>query len=69
MRTRLASIDALRGFDMLWIIGGEQVAKALEPLGGGPVVAARFDAGGELLAVALAPLPAPPVKTTDGTEV
>ena len=40
VRTRLASIDALRGFDMLWIIGGEQVAKALEPLGGGPVVAA-----------------------------
>lgn len=39
-RARLASIDALRGFDMLWIIGGEQVAKALEALGGGPVVAA-----------------------------
>lgn len=40
VRTRLASIDALRGFDMLWIVGGEQVAKALEPLGGGPFMAA-----------------------------
>ncbi|WP_044147752.1 acyltransferase family protein [Singulisphaera acidiphila] len=26
---RLLSIDALRGFDMLWIIGGERLAKAL----------------------------------------
>ena len=37
---RIVSVDALRGFDMLWIIGGEQVAKALEPLGGGPIMAA-----------------------------
>mgnify|MGYP006271043549 CR=1 FL=1 len=26
---RIMSVDALRGFDMFWIIGGEQVAKAL----------------------------------------
>jgi predicted acyltransferase len=37
---RLMSVDALRGFDMFWIIGGEQVAKALEKVGGGPVVSA-----------------------------
>ena len=35
---RLLSVDALRGFDMFWIIGGEQVATALENLGGGTVV-------------------------------
>ena len=27
---RILSVDALRGFDMFWIIGGEQVAEALE---------------------------------------
>ena len=26
---RVASIDALRGFDMFWIIGGENVAREL----------------------------------------
>jgi predicted acyltransferase len=36
--TRLVSVDALRGFDMFWIIGGEQVAHALEKTGGGPVI-------------------------------
>ncbi len=35
---RLVSVDVLRGFDMFWIIGGEAVAKALEPLGGGVVI-------------------------------
>jgi predicted acyltransferase len=35
---RLISVDALRGFDMFWIIGGEAVAHALEKLGGGPVI-------------------------------
>jgi len=35
---RMMSVDALRGFDMFWIIGGEEVAKALEPMGGGPVM-------------------------------
>lgn len=35
---RLVSVDALRGFDMLWIIGGEQVAEALDKLGGGVIV-------------------------------
>ncbi len=32
---RMLSVDALRGFDMFWIIGGEEVAKALEAMGGG----------------------------------
>ena len=26
---RLTSIDALRGFDMFWIVGGDAVARAL----------------------------------------
>jgi predicted acyltransferase len=36
---RMLSVDALRGFDMFWIIGGEGVARALEKLGAGPLVA------------------------------
>lgn len=36
----MLSVDALRGFDMFWIIGGEQVAQALEKLGGGPILSA-----------------------------
>jgi len=35
---RLVSLDALRGFDMLWIIGGDAVGTALAGLKGGPVV-------------------------------
>lgn len=35
---RIVSVDALRGFDMFWIIGGEAVAKAVEKLGGGAVI-------------------------------
>ena len=35
---RILSVDALRGFDMFWIIGGEEVAKALEPMGGGVIL-------------------------------
>jgi predicted acyltransferase len=34
---RLLSIDALRGFDMFWIIGGEHLANGLARLVGGPV--------------------------------
>jgi predicted acyltransferase len=37
---RIVSVDALRGFDMFWIIGGEQVAEALDKMGGGPVISA-----------------------------
>ena len=37
---RIVSVDALRGFDMFWIIGGEAVAKALEKLSNGPVISA-----------------------------
>lgn len=33
---RLASIDALRGFDMFWIVGGDEVARALGKWWGGP---------------------------------
>lgn len=29
MKGRLASLDALRGFDMLWIIGGAEIVRAL----------------------------------------
>ena len=39
VQARILSVDALRGFDMFWIIGGEQVAEALEKLGGGAVIA------------------------------
>jgi predicted acyltransferase len=35
---RILSVDALRGFEMFWIIGGEEVAKALEPMRGGPLL-------------------------------
>jgi len=31
-KSRLLSLDALRGFDMLWIIGGESVIKELAKL-------------------------------------
>jgi hypothetical protein len=34
---RLLSIDALRGFDMFWIIGGAEVVKALAEWGNWPV--------------------------------
>lgn len=33
---RLLSLDALRGFDMFWIMGGDALARALQGLGGGP---------------------------------
>ncbi len=37
--TRLASLDALRGFDMFWIIGGEELVPPLAKLTGwGPLV-------------------------------
>ena len=39
---RMLSVDALRGFDMFWIIGGEEVAKALEALGGGCGAGGQF---------------------------
>ena len=40
---RLASLDALRGFDMLWIVGADAIGGALAGLKGGPVV--QFLAG------------------------
>ena len=35
---RLTSLDALRGFDMMWIIGGDAIGSALAGLKGGVVV-------------------------------
>jgi predicted acyltransferase len=37
--TRLVSLDALRGFDMIWIVGADALGNALSKLDGGPVVA------------------------------
>jgi predicted acyltransferase len=34
--TRLMSLDALRGFDMFWIIGGEDLLQTLAMLSGSP---------------------------------
>ncbi len=39
---RLASLDALRGFDMMWIMGADALGSAFSHLSGGPV--ARFAA-------------------------
>ena len=36
-RERLLSVDALRGFDMFWIVGAGTVAKAMDELDPGPV--------------------------------
>ncbi|HRA90100.1 MAG TPA: hypothetical protein PK992_18575 [Planctomycetaceae bacterium] len=40
---RLASIDALRGFDMLWILGGDSLFKALAELCGQPKLAEQME--------------------------
>jgi predicted acyltransferase len=43
---RLQSLDALRGFDMIWIVGAEAVGASVGNLGGGPGFkhfAAQFD--------------------------
>lgn len=40
---RLQALDALRGFDMFWIVGADAIGGALHHLQGGPVV--RFLAG------------------------
>jgi predicted acyltransferase len=43
---RLQSLDALRGFDMLWIVGAEAAGAAVGNLGGSPLfkrIAAQFD--------------------------
>jgi predicted acyltransferase len=43
---RLQSLDALRGFDMIWILGAEAVGAAVGKLSGGPgfrLFAAQFD--------------------------
>ncbi len=37
---RLVSLDALRGFDMLWILGADSIGGALAGVQGGPVVQA-----------------------------
>ena len=40
---RVASIDALRGFDMFWIVGGKQVVVALAVLAVASLKAVRLD--------------------------
>lgn len=35
LSARLVSLDALRGFDMLWIVGGDELGHALDRVGGG----------------------------------
>src|SRR5580692_10918586 len=43
---RLQSLDALRGFDMIWIVGGEAIGAAVGHVKGGPgwgLFAAQFD--------------------------
>ncbi len=37
---RLLSLDALRGFDMVWIAGADSLGRALADIGGGPVTRA-----------------------------
>lgn len=37
---RLVSLDALRGFDMLWILGADSIGVAMEGLKAGPMMAA-----------------------------
>ena len=44
--TRLVSVDALRGFDMFWILGGDELVQAIHALCGDPVtgcLAHQFD--------------------------
>jgi predicted acyltransferase len=44
--TRLMSVDALRGFDMFWILGGDELVQAIHRLCGDPVtgvLATQFD--------------------------
>jgi len=40
LRKRVASIDALRGFDMFWITGGEEIIRALHRVSPGPATGA-----------------------------
>ena len=43
-KQRLVSLDALRGFDMFWIVGGDELAKVLGAFGPtGQTVADQFD--------------------------
>src|SRR5712671_2601253 len=36
---RIMAIDALRGFDMFWILGADAFVRGLEKINGGPIVA------------------------------
>jgi predicted acyltransferase len=40
---RLYSLDALRGFDMFWILGGEEIVHSLATITGSPVMKAMSD--------------------------
>src|SRR5439155_26180788 len=35
---RIMAIDALRGFDMFWILGADAFVRGLEKINGGPIV-------------------------------
>jgi predicted acyltransferase len=41
-RSRLLSLDALRGFDMFWIVGGDQLIRSLQKIHDGPFTRALF---------------------------
>src|SRR5437867_10742048 len=36
---RIMAIDALRGFDMFWILGADAFVRGLEKINGGPIIA------------------------------
>src|SRR5256885_12061418 len=36
---RIVAIDALRGFDMFWILGADAFVRGLEKINGGPIIA------------------------------
>ncbi|MGZ4964902.1 MAG: heparan-alpha-glucosaminide N-acetyltransferase domain-containing protein, partial [Limisphaerales bacterium] len=42
-RARLLSLDALRGFDMFWIVGGDQLIRSLHKISGNAVTRTLFE--------------------------
>ena len=38
VQTRLMSLDALRGFDIFWIVGAEELIRGLQKFAGGGVL-------------------------------
>src|SRR5262249_50307073 len=62
-RPRLLSLDALRGFDMFWIVGGDQLIRSLNKISDTPFTRALFNqmehAADEMKCVAAPPGPVP----------